>query len=50
MARTVLESGFAMSAPVSRPKRAQMLYRQGREALWMVNFDGTQNRKLKLAP
>ena len=30
--------------------RAQILYRQGGEALWMVNADGTQNRKLKLAP
>jgi oligogalacturonide lyase len=39
-----------MSAPIARPMRAQMLYRQGGEALWMVNSDGTQNRKLKLAP
>ena len=38
-----------MSAPIPRPMRAQILYRQGREALWMVNSDGTQNRKLKLA-
>ena len=30
--------------------RAQILYRQGDEALWMVNSDGTQNRQLKLAP
>jgi oligogalacturonide lyase len=50
MARTVTESPFLMSAPIARPMRAQMLYRQGGEALWMVNADGTQNRKLKLAP
>ena len=50
VARTVIESGFAMSAPIARPMRAQILYRQGGEALWMVNADGTQNRKLKLAP
>ena len=50
-ARTVMEAPFAMSAPRSRrPMRAQILYRQGDEALWMVNSDGTQNRKLKLAP
>jgi oligogalacturonide lyase len=50
LARTVIESPFLMSAPVARPMRAQMLYRQGGDALWMVNSDGTQNRKLKLAP
>src|ERR1035441_4991922 len=50
VARTVIESPFAMSAPIARPMRAQILYRQGGEALWMVNFDGTQNRKLKVAP
>ena len=38
-----------MSAPIMRPMRAQILYRQGNEAVWMVNSDGTQNRKLKLA-
>ena len=48
-AKTVVEADFAMSAPIMRPMRAQMIYRQGREALWMVNLDGTQNRKLKLA-
>ena len=48
-ARTVVESPLLMSAPIARPMRAQMLYRQGGE-LWMVNSDGTQNRKLKLAP
>jgi oligogalacturonide lyase len=48
-ARTVIESPFVMSAPVMRPMRAQILYRQANEAVWMVNSDGTQNRKLKLA-
>jgi oligogalacturonide lyase len=47
--RTVIESPFAMSAPIMRPMRAQLLYRQANEAVWMVNSDGTQNRKLKLA-
>jgi oligogalacturonide lyase len=49
VARTVIESPFPMSAPMARPMRAQMLYRQAGEALWVVNADGTQNRKLKLA-
>jgi oligogalacturonide lyase len=49
VARTVIESPFAMTAPMARPMRAQILYRQGGEALWMVNSDGTQNRKLMLA-
>ena len=48
-ARTVIESPFLMSAPIPRPMRAQILYRQGTEAVWLVNSDGTQNRKLKLA-
>jgi oligogalacturonide lyase len=49
VAQTVMESPFAMSAPIARPMRAQILYRQGGEALWLVNADGTQNRRLKLA-
>jgi oligogalacturonide lyase len=49
VARTVMEAPFAMSAPMARPMRAQILYRQGGEALWMVNADGRQNRRLKAA-
>ena len=26
-----------------------MLYRRGADELWLVNFDGAQNRKLRLA-
>jgi hypothetical protein len=48
-ARTVIEAPIAISAPMPRPMRAQVLYRQGREGLWMVNSDGTQNHPLKLA-
>jgi hypothetical protein len=33
--RTVLESPFVMSDPISRPMRAQILYRHGDEALWL---------------
>jgi oligogalacturonide lyase len=48
-ARTVVEVPFAMSHPLARPLRAQILFRQGDEALWLVNSDGTQKRQLKLA-
>ena len=47
--RTVVEVPFALSHPIMRPMRAQVLFRQGDEALWMVNSDGTQKRQLKLA-
>jgi oligogalacturonide lyase len=47
--RTVTEAPFVLSHPQARPKRAQILYRQADEALWLVNSDGTQNRKLPLA-
>jgi oligogalacturonide lyase len=48
-ARTVMEAPFAMSDPIARPMRAQILYRQGDTALWLVNSDGQQNRQLKTA-
>jgi oligogalacturonide lyase len=48
-AATVVETAFPASYPVPRPKRAQILYRQGDEALWLVNLDGAQNRRLKIA-
>jgi oligogalacturonide lyase len=49
-ARTVIEAPFVMSHAQARPLRAQLLYRQDASTLWMVNMDGQQNRKLKLAP
>jgi oligogalacturonide lyase len=49
VARTVLESPFIVSDPVPRPMRAQILYRQGSQGLWLVNQDGQQNRQLKTA-
>src|SRR5262245_334347 len=48
-ARTVVEAPFELSDPISRPMRAQILYRRSDQALWMVNFDGAQNRQLKNA-
>jgi oligogalacturonide lyase len=49
-ARTVVEAPFVVSDPIPRPMRAQILYRRGGEALWLVNSDGAQNRQLKIAP
>ena len=48
-ARTVIEIPGKMIDPIARPMRAQILYRQSEDAMWMVNMDGTQNRRLKLA-
>jgi oligogalacturonide lyase len=49
VATTVLESKESISNAMPRPKRAGIIYRQG-EDIWIVNFDGQQNRKLKIAP
>jgi oligogalacturonide lyase len=49
-AQTLAEASDAISDPMPRPRRAGMLYRRGDNELWLVNFDGAQNRKLKLAP
>jgi oligogalacturonide lyase len=48
-ARTVAEAPFEILDPIVRPIRAQILYRQGGEALWLVNSDGKQGRRLRLA-
>jgi Tol biopolymer transport system component len=48
-ASTVAEVGFDLSDPVPNPRRAQVLYRQGDDGLWLVNMDGKQNRQLPLA-
>lgn len=48
VARTVVEAPFVVSHPIPRPMRAQILYRCGSEALWLVNQDGAQNRQLRL--
>jgi len=48
-ARTVMEGPVEMGDPIARPRRAQILYRQADEALWLVGSDGKQNRRLKLA-
>ena len=48
-ARTVLEAPLLISDPIERPLRGQILYRDNGRAVWLVNADGRQNRRLKLA-
>jgi oligogalacturonide lyase len=48
-AQTLAESNEPIADPMPRPRRAGMLYRRGDGDLWLVNFDGAQNRKLHLA-
>jgi oligogalacturonide lyase len=47
--QTVVETADPISDPLPRPRRAGLLYRRGVDELWLVNFDGGQNRKLRLA-
>jgi len=47
-ATTLAETAGLMEAPQPRPKRASVLYRANSE-LWLVHYDGQQNRKLKTA-
>lgn len=47
-AATIAEQPWILSDPVARPRRAQAVYRQGSNALWLANFDGGENRKLKI--
>lgn len=47
--RTVIESAEAMADPLPRPRRAQTLYRSAGQELWLVDHDGRENRRLKLA-
>ncbi len=49
-AATVVEAPEPLSHPMPRPRRAGILYRRGADALWLVNYDGRQNRRLRLAP
>jgi len=49
-AATVVESREPLADPQPRPRRAGLLYRRGAGALWLVNYDGEQNRPLRTAP
>jgi oligogalacturonide lyase len=47
-AETLAEADEEMSTPVARPKRASVLYRRG-DGLWLANYDGKQNYRLRTA-
>jgi oligogalacturonide lyase len=49
-ASTAAESSEPISDPLPRPRRAGILYHRAGRDLWLVNFDGQQNRRLRLAP
>jgi oligogalacturonide lyase len=44
-----VESPEPITDPMPRPKRAGILYRRGGE-LWLTNYDGAQNHRLRVAP
>ena len=46
---TATEAPEVISDPIPRPRRAGILYRRGQDALWLVNYDGRDNRRLKTA-
>jgi oligogalacturonide lyase len=45
---TLAESEDEIRDPVQRPRRASVLYRRG-DGVWLLNFNGQQNRRLRLA-
>lgn len=47
---TLADAAFVLRDPVTRPRRAQILYREGDAGLWLVNMDGSQKRRLKIDP
>lgn len=48
-AATATEAPEVIGDPIPRPRRAGILYRRGQDALWLVNYDGRDNRRLKTA-
>ena len=49
-ATTVVEADMPLHDPMPRPGRAGILYRREDGSLWLVNYDGQQNRKLRTPP
>lgn len=47
-AETLVEAEEEISDPIPRPKRASVLYRRG-AGLWLANYDGKQNYRLRVA-
>jgi len=47
-AETLYEGEEEIGDPIPRPKRASVLYRRS-EGLWLANYDGKQNYRLRVA-
>ncbi len=47
-AETLAEADEELADPIPRPKRASLLYRRG-AGLWLANYDGKQNYRLRVA-
>ena len=45
----IVQAPFEIGHPIARPFRAQVMYRNADRELWLVNSNGQQNRRLKLA-
>jgi len=48
-AATVVETDGTIECPQPRPKRAGILYTRDGNSLWLVNYDGAGNRRLRTA-
>ena len=48
VATTLAEADEPFADPIPRPRRASVLYRRG-TAVWLVNYDGQLNHRLKFA-
>lgn len=48
-AATAAEAPETIRDSIPRPRRAGILYRRGKDALWLVNYDGRDNRRLNTA-
>jgi oligogalacturonide lyase len=47
MAVTLAEADEELSDPIPRPRRASVLYKRG-DSVWLANYDGQQNYRLRL--
>jgi oligogalacturonide lyase len=48
VAVTLAEADEELADPIPRPRRASVLYRRG-DSIWLANYDGQQNYRLRLA-
>jgi oligogalacturonide lyase len=48
-AATIVQAPWELADPIANPRRAQVLYRNGTDALWVTSLNGSENRRLRLA-